>query len=81
LVASAKRGAALPDADTTTELGFANSDYEFRVGAFAPAATPCALVDRLNGEIVKALDTPNVRDLLNSPRNGQSEHVRRHLRF
>jgi tripartite-type tricarboxylate transporter receptor subunit TctC len=65
-VASAKRGAALPDVATTTELGFANSDYEFWVGAFAPAATPRALVDRLNGEIVKALDTANVRDRLKS---------------
>ena len=46
---------------TTTEAGFANSDYEFWVGAFAPAATPRALVDRLNQEIVKALDTPNVQ--------------------
>jgi tripartite-type tricarboxylate transporter receptor subunit TctC len=65
-VASATRGAALPDVATTTELGFANSDYEFWVGAFAPAATPRALVDRLNGEIVKALDTPGVRDRLKS---------------
>ena len=56
-VASAKRGIALPDVPTTTEAGFANSDYEFWVGAFAPAATPRALVDRLNQEILKALDT------------------------
>jgi tripartite-type tricarboxylate transporter receptor subunit TctC len=65
-VASAKRGAALPDIPTTAELGFANSDYEFWVGAFAPAATPRALVDRLNGEVLKALDTPGVRDRLKS---------------
>jgi tripartite-type tricarboxylate transporter receptor subunit TctC len=65
-VASAKRGAALPDIATTTELGFPNSDYEFWVGAFAPAATPRALVDRLNAEVLKALDTPGVRDRLKS---------------
>jgi tripartite-type tricarboxylate transporter receptor subunit TctC len=63
-VASATRAPALPDVPTTTELGFASSDYEFWVGAFAPAATPRALVDRLNGEIVKALATENVRDRL-----------------
>jgi tripartite-type tricarboxylate transporter receptor subunit TctC len=51
---------------TTTELGFANSDYEFWVGAFAPAATPAALVQRLNQEIVKALDTAHVKDRLKS---------------
>jgi tripartite-type tricarboxylate transporter receptor subunit TctC len=65
-VASARRGAALPDIPTTTELGFANSDYEFWVGAFAPAATPRALVDRLNQEILKALETPSVRERLKS---------------
>src|SRR5262245_25377048 len=56
-VASAKRGTAVSDIPTTTELGFANSDYEFWVGAFAPAATPPALVARLNQEILKALDS------------------------
>jgi tripartite-type tricarboxylate transporter receptor subunit TctC len=63
-VASAKRSVALPDVPTTTEAGYANSDYEFWVGAFAPAATPRAIVDRLNREIVKALDTPSVRERL-----------------
>ena len=63
-VASAKRSIALPDVPTTTEAGYANSDYEFWVAAFAPAATPRAIVDRLNQEIVKALETPVVRDRL-----------------
>ena len=63
-IASAKRGVAVPDIPTTTELGFANSDYEFWVGAFAPAATPPALVQRLNQEILKALNTAHVRDRL-----------------
>lgn len=63
-VAGAKRGIALPDVPTTTEAGFVNSDYEFWVGAFAPTATPRALVDRINQEIVKALDTQDVRERL-----------------
>jgi tripartite-type tricarboxylate transporter receptor subunit TctC len=63
-VASAKRSIALPDVPTTTEAGFANSDYEFWVGTFAPAATPRAIVDRLNQEILKALDTLSVRERL-----------------
>jgi tripartite-type tricarboxylate transporter receptor subunit TctC len=63
-VASAKRGITLPDVPTTTEAGFANSDYEFWVGAFAPSATPRALVDRLNREVVKALEMPAVRERL-----------------
>ncbi len=63
-VASAKRAVALPEVQTTTEAGFANSDYEFWVAAFAPAATPRAIVDRLNREILKAMETPGVRDRL-----------------
>ncbi len=63
-VASAKRGISLPDVPTTTEAGFANSDYEFWVGVFAPSATPRPIVDRLNQEIIKALETPSVRDRL-----------------
>jgi tripartite-type tricarboxylate transporter receptor subunit TctC len=65
-VASSARGISLPDVPTTIEAGFANSDYEFWVGAFAPAATPRALVDRLNQEIVKALGTASVRERLNA---------------
>jgi tripartite-type tricarboxylate transporter receptor subunit TctC len=63
-VASARRGVTLPDVPTTTEAGFANSDYEFWVGAFAPAATPRALIDRLNQEIARALEVPSVRERL-----------------
>jgi tripartite-type tricarboxylate transporter receptor subunit TctC len=63
-VASAKRGVSLPDVPTTTEAGFANSDYEFWVGAFAPATIPRSLVERLNREIVSALQMPSVRDRL-----------------
>jgi len=65
-VASRARGITLPYVPTTTEAGFANSDYEFWVGAFAPAATPRAIVDRLNREILKALETQSVRDRLKS---------------
>jgi tripartite-type tricarboxylate transporter receptor subunit TctC len=64
--ASATRAIALPDLPTTTEAGFANSDYEFWVGAFAPAATPRAIVDRLNREILKALEMASLRDRLKS---------------
>ena len=63
-VASATRASALPEIPTTTEAGFTNSEYEFWVGAFAPAATPRLIVDRLNREIIRALDSPGVRDRL-----------------
>jgi hypothetical protein len=63
-VASAARAVALPNIPTTTEAGFANSDHELWVGAFAPAATPRKIVDDLNQEIRKALEAPAVRTRL-----------------
>ena len=61
-VSSAKRASALPDVPTTVEAGFANSDYEFWVGAFVPGATPRPVVDRLHQEIIAALQTPAIRE-------------------
>lgn len=60
-VGTAKRSPVLPDVPTTLELGYAKSDYIFWVGMMAPAATPRAIVERLNAEIVKALESPETR--------------------
>jgi tripartite-type tricarboxylate transporter receptor subunit TctC len=56
----------LPDVPTTTEAGFVHSDYEFWVGALAPTGMPRALVDHLNQEIVKPIETLQVRERLES---------------
>src|SRR5438045_1482543 len=47
-VTSAQRSPSLPDIPTTLEAGFANSQYVFWIGAFAPAATPRDIVQRLH---------------------------------
>jgi tripartite-type tricarboxylate transporter receptor subunit TctC len=49
---------------TTLELGFANSEYNFWFGVFAPAKTPDSIVDRLHGEIARALDDAGVKEKL-----------------
>jgi tripartite-type tricarboxylate transporter receptor subunit TctC len=54
-VSSPKRAAALPDVPSTLEAGYADSDYTFWVGVFAPAKTPTAIVDRLHREIQNAM--------------------------
>ena len=41
-----------------------NSDYTFWMGIFMPAKTPPAIVARLHAELVKALDTPSVKEQL-----------------
>ena len=59
-----KRASVLPDLATTEEQGFKNSGYNFWVGMFAPAGTPPAMIARLNAEVKKALDSPEVKERL-----------------
>jgi tripartite-type tricarboxylate transporter receptor subunit TctC len=63
-VSGAQRSGVLPNVPTTIEAGFPNSEYNFWVGMFAPAATPKAIVDRLNAETVKALQSAAVKEKL-----------------
>lgn len=59
-VSSLKRDTALPNVPTTLEAGYANSDYIFWLGVFAPSATPRPIVQRLHDEIAKALSDPAI---------------------
>jgi len=63
-VSGSKRSTALPDVPTTVEAGFPNSDYDFWVGFWAPAATPKPILDKLHAETMKALDNPAVKTKL-----------------
>jgi tripartite-type tricarboxylate transporter receptor subunit TctC len=60
-VSGSVRASALPEVPTTIESGFPNSEYNFWIGFFAPAATPKSIIDKLNAETVKALQNPDVR--------------------
>jgi tripartite-type tricarboxylate transporter receptor subunit TctC len=63
-VSNSARSSALPDIPTTVEAGIPNSEYDFWLGMFAPAATPKDIVERLNAEIAKALQDPGVKERL-----------------
>jgi tripartite-type tricarboxylate transporter receptor subunit TctC len=63
-VSSSARSPDLPDVPTTVEAGFADSEYNFWFGVFAPAKTPREIVQRLHEEIAKALQDPGVKDKL-----------------
>jgi len=63
-VGTPQRSPMLPDVPTTTEAGYAQSDYVFWVALFAPAATPRAIVERLNAEALKALASQEIKDKL-----------------
>jgi tripartite-type tricarboxylate transporter receptor subunit TctC len=61
-VATPKRIAAAPDLPTIAEQGFPGFEATSWYALVAPAGTAPAIVDRLHGEIVKALREPDVRE-------------------
>jgi tripartite-type tricarboxylate transporter receptor subunit TctC len=61
-VGSPKRAAALPDVPTTAEAGVPGSEFNFWIGMMAPGKTPRDIVNRLHDEVVKALNTPEVKE-------------------
>ncbi|MGD0025220.1 MAG: tripartite tricarboxylate transporter substrate binding protein [Xanthobacteraceae bacterium] len=64
VVSSPTRSPALPDVPTSEESGYPNSAYRFWIGIFAPAKTPQAIVEKLSGEINKALQMPAIQQKL-----------------
>ncbi len=61
-VTSAERSTLLKDVPTMMEAGIADFDLSSAIDVFAPAATPKAALDRLNTEIMRALQLPEVKD-------------------
>jgi tripartite-type tricarboxylate transporter receptor subunit TctC len=62
--AGSKRQAVLPNVATLAEQGIKNAEAIVWFGAAAPAKTPRAIVDKLNREINKALELPDVKKRL-----------------
>lgn len=63
-VSSAKRNPALPDVPTVAESGVAGYDMINWYGTVVPAGTPAVAINRLNAEINKALQLPDVQQRL-----------------
>lgn len=63
-IGSSSRSSLMPELRTTVEAGYPDSDYNFWIGVFVPAATPQPIVARLHDEIRKALQVPEVKDRL-----------------
>ena len=62
--ASAERNRLLPEVPTFAELGHARVAVSLWYGLLAPAATPAAIVTRLNAEVAKILQSAEVREKL-----------------
>jgi tripartite-type tricarboxylate transporter receptor subunit TctC len=63
-VSSAQRAKSLPDVPTFIEGGVADFEINSWVGIMAPAKTPKAVLDKLNGELNAVLSDPVVRERL-----------------
>jgi tripartite-type tricarboxylate transporter receptor subunit TctC len=59
-VTSAKRSPAMPDLPTLAETGITGYDAAAWFGVLAPAGTPPDVIKKLNTEIVKVLNMPEV---------------------
>jgi tripartite-type tricarboxylate transporter receptor subunit TctC len=59
--ASPERHRLLPQTPTFAELGYPRMDISLWYGVVAPAATPQPVVRRLNTELMKILDMPEIR--------------------
>ncbi len=60
-VTSLERNIALPDLPTVHESGLPNFKYLTWHSILAPVATPRPIINRLNAELVKALNAPDVK--------------------
>ncbi len=59
-VSGSRRSALLPDVPTTVEAGYPGSSYNFWIGMVAPSKTDKSIVDRMHGEIERAVAKPEL---------------------
>jgi tripartite-type tricarboxylate transporter receptor subunit TctC len=59
--ASPQRHHLLPDVPSFAELGYPQMDIALWYGIVVPAGTPQPIVQRLNRELAKILDMPDIR--------------------
>src|SRR5678815_1098426 len=63
-VTSLKRSELVPELPTVSESGLKGFEVTGWYGVLAPAQTPRALINRLNAETLKALQSPDVKQSL-----------------
>jgi tripartite-type tricarboxylate transporter receptor subunit TctC len=63
-VLATERSPALPEVPSAKELGIEDYIVQLWYGILAPAGTPANLINRLNAEIVKAVNSPDLKKRL-----------------
>ena len=84
-VSSAKRAEVAPEIPTVAESGVPGFEVIAWYNMFAPAHTPRPIVNRLNAEINRILQQPDVRERFHtlgvSPLSGSPDDLGRYLKF
>jgi tripartite-type tricarboxylate transporter receptor subunit TctC len=65
-VTAARRVAVLPDVPTMAEAGVPDQEADTLNGVLVPAATPAAIIDRINRDIIAVLSQPDVNERLST---------------
>ena len=65
-IGSAQRSSFLPEVPTIAESGFPGFEAVGWIGIAAPAKTPPAILDKLQAEIVRIINTPEMKERLAS---------------
>jgi tripartite-type tricarboxylate transporter receptor subunit TctC len=65
-VSSSRRLPQMPDVPTLGELGYSGMEDYTWVGLFAPAGTPQAIVQKLNDAVLKAVQSPDLKERLDA---------------
>jgi tripartite-type tricarboxylate transporter receptor subunit TctC len=82
-VTTPKRSTVLPDLPTISESGVPGYENSTWFGLLAPAGTPAAVLNKLNAELVKASQSPDIVERIapdgGEPVGSTPEQFRRHL--
>lgn len=65
-VSSAQRSSALKDVPTIAESGVPGFEYNLWVGVFGPAGLPSDLVNRINRDVMRVMQMPEVKERLST---------------
>jgi tripartite-type tricarboxylate transporter receptor subunit TctC len=63
-VSTSKRIAALPEVPTLGEAGFPDGESTFWLALLAPVKTPAAIIGQINAEVLRALQSAEVKERL-----------------
>jgi tripartite-type tricarboxylate transporter receptor subunit TctC len=83
VVLGSQRDTTIPDVPALSEFGITGIESYGWLGALVPARTPPAIINRLNNELIKALNSPEIQEKLKAnylePAGGTPEEFARFM--